>query len=564
VDAPPDLNLPRLRSGVDASRAAAAVDALVLALDNVRGSGSGPGEHPQLGYRDAYIRLVEDAERAQRQLWSGDAWLGALQTGRYWQIRNIDATTPRAAALINDEIDHQLSRLGPLVEELVEAIQAEASEQDRDAAAPGATRAVFDTLSLLQYQQPQDIDWPSLLDCRDVRLVLLLIVVEELDGQKNGRERGVKPRAADVLRNIDLLMGGSTGPIPIRDHVYLETWVEPDSHVRRDNHDDEILAQAQYLSTRPGGPVVVLTGDRSMRIRAQARGSTCLQLPDDLRRPIRDEVEQENRRLKEELGKLKDARPKILVSFEGRSNHAQLPAAPAKRLREVLDERGFDVVGRFVEGAVSQAANEVSEMGPQSSSGMARMLEVSEATRLEYNESRRRWLTEVRVWAEDDERRARIRRCASPLALVITNSGSATAEDVEVAIALDPLQSRGRLTAAETFASTDRPEPPQRPSMLVGVSGSLSEAYSNLPHRVVPDSWLVSENGTSASIRLRQVRHGGAATPLASGVFLTSVDSERLASGTSLAWTVTGVTPALEQTGTLQLAPPLTDDVQHG
>lgn len=387
--------------------------------------------------------------------------------------------------------------------------------------------------------------------------MLLLIVVEELDAQKNGRERAVKSRAADVLRNVDVLLGGGTGPTRIRDHVHLETWVEPDGHVRRDNNDDEILAQARYLSTRPGGPVVVLTGDRNMRTRAQARGLTCLQLPDDLGRPIRDEVEQENRRLKEELGKLKDARPKISVSFEGGANHAQLPGAPAKRLREVLAERGVDMVGRSVEGTVSQAAHEVSAMSRDGSSDIY-ALDVSDEDRVKFNESRERWLEQMRAWAEDEQRRATLSRNACPLALVITNSGGATAEDVEVTIAISSAEAPGRLRTAGALTPTSRPEPPRRPSIASIIPVSLTGSLRDLVRRPAPDVWLVSEDGRRASIPLRQVRHGGTANPLVSGLFIVGADGEPLMSGTSLAWTVTAVTPALQQTGTLQLVPPAT------
>ena len=49
---------------------------------------------------------------------------------------------------------------------------------------------------------------------------------------------------------------------------------------------------AQRLADRRGGPVLLVTGDLSMQLRAEARGLTVVELPDDLRLPLDADIDE--------------------------------------------------------------------------------------------------------------------------------------------------------------------------------------------------------------------------------------------------------------------------------
>lgn len=146
------------------------------------------------------------------------------------------------------------------------------------------------------------------------------------------------------------------------------------------------------------------------------------------------------------------------------------------------------MVRRSVEVTVSQAADEVSAMSLNRSSDIY-ALDVSYEDRLKYNESRERWLEQVLAWAEDEQKRATLRRNACPLELAITNSGGATAEDVEVTIAVNSNESPGRLRTADILTPTNRPEPPERPSIIIRMPALPRESLRGLTRATAPQVW---------------------------------------------------------------------------
>lgn len=238
---------------------------LRIYLGNRRGGSAGAEEI--IRARDGYLSVIEDAESQLRTHFAGDWWLRQLQTERYWRIREMTEFTARPFPLIGSEIEWQLAWVDRVMGELNALINEDA------AADTTAARAILDANVYLHFKPFDEIDWRSELRQAAVRLIVPIAVLGELDNQKNaGRDR-VRPRAAKRLATVrKLLAGHGPGPVHVREGVRLEVLLDPPNHLRQPNTDEEVISVAQRLTERLGGAVLLVTGDFSMQLRAEARG----------------------------------------------------------------------------------------------------------------------------------------------------------------------------------------------------------------------------------------------------------------------------------------------------
>jgi predicted ribonuclease YlaK len=141
---------------------------------------------------------------------------------------------------------------------------------------------VCDTNVLIHGKPFHNLSWNELFSEQKVRLVLPLVILDELDGLK---DKGV-PNAGGVLRDLDarLVPGNALARIDVRTNVTLQLVDEPTLHERLDGHDDEIVRQAGYFSSMCDGRITMVTRDRGMRVRAEAAGLQALPLPSDYER----------------------------------------------------------------------------------------------------------------------------------------------------------------------------------------------------------------------------------------------------------------------------------------
>lgn len=252
-----------------------------LHIDLQNRRGGSPGPQPVTTARDGYLSVIETAEAQLRNSFVGDSLLGQLHSARYWDIRELTESSARPFPLIGSEVEAQLVWCERVIAELGVLIQEDAS------ADLTAARAVLDANVYLHFIPFTDIDWRSELGHAAVRLIVPMVVLEELDNQKNtGREK-LKPRAAKRLALMrKLLAGHERGPVEVRRGVNLEVAIDPPDHVRKLNTDEEIIAVAQRLVSRRGGPVLLVTGDYSMQLRAETRRLTVAELSGELRLPL--------------------------------------------------------------------------------------------------------------------------------------------------------------------------------------------------------------------------------------------------------------------------------------
>lgn len=272
----------RLRTGQNAAAAVTQLRELVVACEAVI-NWNGP---PERG-RDAYLAWTERAETTLRHLFVEPDLADGLQTARYWHIRDV-ATGPQGPAvrphpLISAEVAVQAAVLTDAADRLEEFARLRAGL---------GKILMLDTNSFLHCVLFTQVDWLTEFGATRARLVVPLLVLDELDDKTFSGNNRLAKRADKVLREFDKYIDAivQDGLATITDNVTMEVLSDEDDHRRRTNHDTELLDRAEFLHQVTEQKVTIVTTDRGMRVRGQARDLIVQQMPGHLRLPLAEDT----------------------------------------------------------------------------------------------------------------------------------------------------------------------------------------------------------------------------------------------------------------------------------
>lgn len=199
-----------------------------------------------------------------------------MLTTRYWHIQQDSKGFPsgNAGLVVVGEADWQISRLNALVRTLEER----AKLADR-----GGHLTILDTNVYLHCQPFEQVRWDVEMARSPVRLVLPMVVLEELDKVKY-MKGDRSDRAGKTLKILDGYLSAfeRDGFATVRDNVTIEILRDDEGRQRRENLDDELIDRALLIQQAARSPVTVATNDRSMRVRAHARQLNAWPVPDHL------------------------------------------------------------------------------------------------------------------------------------------------------------------------------------------------------------------------------------------------------------------------------------------
>lgn len=204
-----------------------------------------------------------------------------LHTDRYWYLHRHDETDDR---WVNTNVPVP-DPCGQEATTQLAHLKALAAQVDRlRALAERAGRVlVYDTNALMHYQPPDMISWTALVKTHAVRLVIPLVVIDELDRKQHEGSKDMSQRARRALHMLDQALDGADPsaavPLPNRPAVSIEVLMDEAGHSRTTNADDEIIERGVLLAQITGAPVTVVTADTGMRLRAEAAGLNALRLP---------------------------------------------------------------------------------------------------------------------------------------------------------------------------------------------------------------------------------------------------------------------------------------------
>ena len=247
----------RLHNGRDPRLAARAIALLAQGARNIEPAS------PRIDLvKSKYVQWVDTVEIQLRGVFLDPSAWERLYSERYWHIRDLGDASLRPWELIRRELETQASYLEALVSKLDRYA-------DRLDAAPGIM-AALDTHVLLHFQRPEDVDWRSFIDAADIRLVLPLRVLEELDEKKYGQRDDLAGRARNLLGGLRTLLAPTAGaPVRIRDGVTVEVPVDDTPRRRLADADQEILNVCLDLKA-VGRQVLLVSDDAGITLRAAA------------------------------------------------------------------------------------------------------------------------------------------------------------------------------------------------------------------------------------------------------------------------------------------------------
>ncbi|MFD3336041.1 PIN domain-containing protein [Streptomyces sp. NPDC058700] len=214
--------------------------------------------------------------------------------GSQVRARDVEALffTPVYWALLNGA-GHVGGRLAPRVSNLLidQEVRQRLDDLERAVAAARDTiyrwpervsTLVLDTSFFIEHERKfEEADFSDLHepDVGQVRLVVPMVVVDELDALKEGRVSTHKRwRARHGLAVLDRLLEEET---TLGSYV-VEVLPDQPGHVRLPDEDDEIVDRALALHTVAAGPVQLVTYDTGMALRAKVAGMPVRKLVKDL------------------------------------------------------------------------------------------------------------------------------------------------------------------------------------------------------------------------------------------------------------------------------------------
>lgn len=259
----------QLRDGVTPARAAEQLQSCATQGRNIAGSGGGQ----QVAiHANLYLAWVNRAEAELRNVFiDPTTWL-PLHGEAYWRIRELHEGSARAIELINDEAGRQAER--------IEAYARQCKRLDVQLTAAPGVLTVLDTNVLLHFEPPAEVNWLEVVGALQVRLVLPLRVIEELDEKKYTGRSDLADRARRLLSQLrSQLAAAAGGPTAIRDGVTIEIPVDDEPRRRTLDADQEVLDVCRQL--RSGGQrVVLVTDDTGMTCRAWAQATEVVSMPE--------------------------------------------------------------------------------------------------------------------------------------------------------------------------------------------------------------------------------------------------------------------------------------------
>jgi hypothetical protein len=215
--------------------------------------------------RDRWLHWWSEADEQLRILF-GDGDVAASLYVSQARVRDVNLDT-MPYGLLRHEIDVWLDRFTEMVDELM-ALKPFIERQ--------GMIVVPDTSAFVEGVYFTELNWQELADIdarKPVRLVVPVLVVEELDELKRGKDRA-RDRAKSVLRQLWELNrdGRQAAVIPGSRPVTVEVLADDSWHLRRPVNDNEIIERTLYVGEVTGKDVILAAADYSMLYQASSAG----------------------------------------------------------------------------------------------------------------------------------------------------------------------------------------------------------------------------------------------------------------------------------------------------
>ena len=265
----------RLRTGIAVDHAISEIEVIA---SNAHGAATALGEEHPSTVQERYVRWSVSAERQLLLV------LDRVEVERIFaNARHRDLCSMAVGNQINNLVNAEIASKHVELTAIVDSLKETRNRLRSGTGYP----AILDTNVLMQCLRPDQIDWNLVVGENDVRLMLPLRVIEELDTKKYAGTDRQRRVARNVLPWLDQLLAGNIlGPVSARGpgNTTIEVMPIDRPRWRPSDADEEILEAFQEVRQFTGRGKLI-TADTGMRMRARAEGIDILSVPDRYLRP---------------------------------------------------------------------------------------------------------------------------------------------------------------------------------------------------------------------------------------------------------------------------------------
>ena len=205
-------------------------------------------------------------------------------TRQHWVLQEMiaESETIQARQIVTREVAERVRALEEAVQELDRQVAHWA--QAGTLVVPDTSFYIQNPVKLEQVELWQQLNLPPF---EPIRIVVPMVVVDELDGLKTSNNRHVSWRAVYTLAVLDDRLRDPTKPGTLRPEDKAQGWGEVSvevlfdrpAHTRLPIPDDEIVDRAVALQGLAGRPVTVITCDTGQSWRARAAKLRAIKVP---------------------------------------------------------------------------------------------------------------------------------------------------------------------------------------------------------------------------------------------------------------------------------------------
>ena len=370
---------------------------------------------------------------------------------------------------------------------------------------------VLDTNTHVHFRPFTEVDWCSIFAAKRIRLLVPLIVLDELDKIKNEHKFSHIRRRAQTIAN--LLDNYIDEQLPeVRRGVILE-FIEENTtaeNLNLDYNDNKLIACLCSLKEKKDSEVILITHDSGLTRRAKMRRLKTGKLPDDLKIEFVDESDKKYKELEQKHRKLEKAAPDLQLKFENEEQKIERliqPPAPFPNWTDLAAysslKQEFDEKIKFCQTAIIRNELAVSPINnDDDESGKTRLQVISQPeSQLEKQIEKLhqqlgnvphtefvRFINESNVylqnyWSFLEQKTARqhFLRKVLEIKLVISNDGLIPASEIEIDLTLPEDVGVIFLKNNQFPSNPLEPYPPAMPRMSGEIFG---EVLVNLWNRV--------------------------------------------------------------------------------
>lgn len=263
----------------------ASLDYAVEQINRIRNdlAGVSNGEAPAVLL--AYQRWSTGASQFLGHMFDHDSLEQLVLTKRYWLLTSMLAK-PDNGPLIHDLVGAERTDR----ERHLDAIVKQIDDARRRWVSTQASPLVADTNVYLHYEAYFDeVDWRAVTGMGEMRLLVPMTVVRELDKAKRGPQNkfvsdtnreSTRTRARVTTRRLRKMFDEPTSISRLRAGLEVELLLDSPKHRAISDPDSEIVDRAVAAQTLIGRRVSVLTNDAGMQFSARSAGLGVILLPD--------------------------------------------------------------------------------------------------------------------------------------------------------------------------------------------------------------------------------------------------------------------------------------------